>query len=80
MARKYRLKRGKGFFGNIWKGLKSVYNIGKKVKPSRFIGLIPDNRAKIAAGLLDIVGLGRRGRPFKNKYNRMKYVRWFRKK
>lgn len=74
MARKYKLKRrklyGKGFFGDVWNGLKkagkSAYNIGGKVadwakenKPSKLISTVPNPYFQAAGSVLDLLGMGK---------------------
>jgi hypothetical protein len=55
-------RRGAGFFGDVWSGLKTGYNVLKGIQPSRFIGLIPHPGAQGIASGLKTVGLGRKRR------------------
>ncbi len=56
-------RRGSGFFGDVWNGIKKAANWVKDQKLiSKGLNLIPDPRAKAAAGLAGSIGLGRRRR------------------
>lgn len=60
----YVMQHGDGFFGDVWKGIKTVGKGAVKglgalgLKPSDVIGVIPDKRAQIGARGLKMIGLG----------------------
>jgi hypothetical protein len=55
--------RGRGFFGDLWSGIKSGVNWLRDKKPiSRIAGLIPHPTAQKVAGIAGELGFGRRRR------------------
>lgn len=73
-----RRRRGKGFFGNIWNGLKKVGNFIKDNHViSSAVGLLPGPYAKAGALGARLAGLGRRRRRVRRGGNLLSKARSF---